>query len=420
MIDYDKASPEERKRLDIQAICKMHEQGCPPGLMRAELDRFMVSGDVEGAKRRALDILAKHSTPPVDLPLERGAFMTRSAEPGANEVGFCDIIKAQLPDYRNDAKVQKVMEIHEENVKLRPERSNRRGLIMPMGSLQTRDLATNVGTSGGYLVADNLQAGSFIDLLRNQTVTIPLGATTLSGLTGDVSIPKQTSGSTAYWVTEGEDLTESAQAFGQIRMTPHTVGAYVDLTRRMILQSSIDIESFVRQEIAKQLAVAIDLAALNGEGASGEPKGILQTSGIGTVSSGAVSLAKLVELHIDLAAENAYRGSLGYAIDPITGGKLMQEPYIDSTDSRMILNGMPVSGEAAPLLGHRALFTNQLTDRIIFGNWADLIIGFWSGLDVTVDRNTLSTSGGVRIVAFLDIDLAIRHAESFSTMEVTA
>ncbi len=81
--------------------------------------------------------------------------------------------------------------------------------------------------------------------------------------------------------------------------------------------------------------------------------------------------------------------------------------------------GIPAGGQLTKLLGHRAMISNQLSSRIIFGNWADMIIGMWSGLDINVDTATLSISGGIRIVGFFDVDVVIRHAESFSSLAVS-
>lgn len=272
-----------------------------------------------------------------------------------------------------------------------------------------RDLATNVGNAGGYLVAETLQAGSFIDLLRNTSVAMRMGARVLNGLVGDADIPKQTGGATAYWINEGGALTESQQTLGQIRLTPKTVGCFTDMTRRMMLQSSIDVENFIRSDFAAQIALAIDAAALNGSGVNGQPLGIIGTTGVGTEALGAANAptwADIVNMETAVSTDNALVGTLGYvSTATITG--FMKQTERTSGNGIYILDG-------ATLNGYPYMMSNNVPAKyILFGNWADLIIATWSGLDVTVDTTTLGTSGGTRIIAFQDIDIAIRHAESF-------
>ena len=282
--------------------------------------------------------------------------------------------------------------------------------VLSSDNFLQRDLATNVGTSGGFLVSENLQTGSFIDMLRNAAAVMRLGTRTLTGLVGDIDIPKQTGGATAYWVNEGGDLTESQQTLGQIRMSPKTVGCYTDVTRRMMLQSSIDVETFIRQDFALQMGIAIDLGALSGDAASGEPRGLLNTSGIGSVTLNAANTpdwGDIVDLETAISTDNALFGSLAYLTNATIIGKMKQTEKASSTGKFIYENG--------ELNGYKCEISNNVPAKyILFGNWADMIIGMWSGLDVTVDTNSLSTSGGTRIVCFQDIDVAIRHAESFA------
>lgn len=285
-----------------------------------------------------------------------------------------------------------------------------KGAFIPHDVLM-RDLVTNIGPSGGYVVAENLQTGSFIDMLRNSASVMKLGARTLTGLVGDADIPKQTGGATAYWVNEGGDLTESAQTLGQIRMTPKTVGCYTDVTRRMMLQSSIDVEGFIRMDFAAQMALAIDLAAISGTGASGQPRGILNTSGIGSVTLNAANTpdwGDIVDLETAIATDNALMGNLAYMTNATIAGNMKQTDKASGAAQFILANGMTN--------GYPVEVSNQVPAKyILFGNWGDMIIGMWSGLDVTVDSTTLGTSGGTRVICFQDLDIIIRHAESFAS-----
>ena len=292
---------------------------------------------------------------------------------------------------------------------------------------QTRDLVVGTPTAGGNMVSTDLLAQSFIEILRNRMVTRAAGATLLTGLVGDVAIPRQTGAGTAYWVAEGNAPTESQQTIDQLALTPHTVGAFTDYSRKLLKQSSLDVENFVRGDLAAILQIAIDYASLHGDHTAdaNQPDGIAATSGIGSVVGGATGAAPdwsdIVNLESEVAIDNADVGRLSYMTNPKVRGKLKVTPRVASTDSVMIWENGPT-----PLNGYPAWITSQVRSDIVktttglsaifFGNWADLFIGMWGGLDVLVDPYALSTSGGVRVVALQDVDVGVRHAQSFAAM----
>lgn len=289
-------------------------------------------------------------------------------------------------------------------------------LIASSRNVGQRDLKVSDNTLGGYSVATELRVDSFIELLRNRLKVRELGARVLSGLEGNLAIPKQTGGATAYWLTEGGDATESQQSMGQVALTPKTVAAYTEFTRRMLLQSSLDVENFVRDDLARVLAIAVDRAAIKGSGASGEPLGILNTSGIGSVSitTGTYTWAKLVDLETEVAIDNADLGALAYLTSSTDRGIMKKTEKASTTGIYLWSNmaGMPGVGEVN---GYPAHATNQLAaDETIFGNWEEMIIGEWGVLDLLVNPYAKDTSGGVRITAFQDVDCAVRHPESFA------
>lgn len=304
------------------------------------------------------------------------------------------------------------------------------GFFVPH-EVQRRDLTVGTATAGGHTVDTKLLAASFIDLLRNRMLVTKLGAQMLTGLTGSIAIPRQTGAATAYWVAESGAPTESAAAFDQVAMAPKTVGAFSDISRKLLLQSSLDVEAFVRGDLAKVLAIEIDRAAINGSGASNQPTGILNTSGIGDVAGGtngaAPTWAHIVDLWSDVAVANADFGSTGYLTNAKVAGKLMTTEKASGT-AQFVCPAFPDAGGMTNFGGARAGISNQVPSNltkglasgvcsaILFGNFADLIIGEWGTLDLMVDPYTGSTSGTVRVVALQDVDIAVRHAVSFSAM----
>lgn len=298
-----------------------------------------------------------------------------------------------------------------------------RGFFLPH-DVQKRDLVVGTASAGGNLVATDLLAGDFISLLRNAMVIMGMGTRMLTGLNGNIAIPRHSGAATAYWVAESGAPTESQQAFDQVTMSPKTVGAYTDISRKLLLQSSLDVEALVQQDLATVLGLAIQQAAINGTGASNQPSGLLTLitpSVAGGTDGAAPTWANIVELETDVSVANADVGTLSYLTNAKVRGKLKGTSKVSGQ------NGFVWEGGDTPLNGYRAAVTNAVPSNltkgtgtnlsaIIFGNFADLIVGMWGTLDLMVDPYSNSTSGTVRVVALQDVDVAVRHAESFATM----
>lgn len=298
------------------------------------------------------------------------------------------------------------------------------GLFVPP-EVQRRDLNVGTPTAGGNTVATNLLAGSFIELLRNAMVIDKMGAIYLPGLVGNIAIPKQTGSATAYWVIEGAAPTESQQTIGQVGMSPKTIGAYTDFTRRMFLQSSIEVEQFVMNDLAKTVGLGIQQDVFTGPNTTGRLNGLLSQitpSVVGGINGLAPTWDHIVDLETAVSVANADIGTLGYLTNAKVRGKL-KKTFVNGTGGteRVWQNG------ADPLNGYRCAVTNAMPSNltkgtgtnlsaIAYGNFADLVIGLWSGLDLMVDPYAGSTAGTVRVIALQDVDMALRNTESFATM----
>ena len=276
-------------------------------------------------------------------------------------------------------------------------------------NLQKRDLNTSDDSA---MVAEAYRGGDFIDVLRNASSIMQAGATMLSGLKGDVKIPKKTAASTAGWIsTEGGAASESEPTFGQVTMSPKTLGAYTDITRLMMMQSSLDIEALIRNDLATGIALAIDNGGLQGSGASGQPTGVKNTSGINAPTAFAAAnptFAEAVAMETAVAEDNALMGNLAYILPAGMYGALKTTVKDSGSGQFVVEPGNTING-------YRAIVSNQVTaGDLYFGNFADLLVGMYGGLDITVDPYTASTSGTVRIVALQTCDVAVRHAVSFA------
>lgn len=266
-------------------------------------------------------------------------------------------------------------------------------------------------TTGQNLVDTTYMAGSFIEMLRNRTTFMRL-ATVMGGLVGNVEIPKQTGGATAYWVGEGEDATEGTPVIGQLDLSPNTVAAYTDITRRLLMQSTPDAEGIVRRDLANAIAQAIDKAGFYGTGLNNQPLGIANHSGINAVDFAAVqpTYAELVEMESQIAADNADVNQMAYVMNTVgRGAAKTTQKFTGGGDTGVIWE------PGGTLNGYRTEITNQVaTGDVFFGNFADVIVGMWGGLDMTVDPYSLSKSGGLRIVVFQDVDVVLRRVESMA------
>jgi HK97 family phage major capsid protein len=285
------------------------------------------------------------------------------------------------------------------------------GFFLPMDVMK-RDLTVGTATAGGNLVATDLRPQNFIDLLRARSVVSGLGATMLPGLVGNVAIPKQSGASTAYWLTnEATAITESNQTFGQLALSPKTLGAYTELSRLLMLQSTPAAEMLVMDDLAKVLALAIDLAALEGPGTGGAPTGISATAGIGSVSGTTLGYAGIVEFQTDVASSNALSASSAYVTTPAVAGLLMQRQRFSSTDTPL-WTGSVLEGQVG---GHRATTTTQVTAAsMTFGDFSQVVIGEWGMLEIALNPYANFSAAITGIRAIQTVDVGIRQAAAFS------
>ena len=285
------------------------------------------------------------------------------------------------------------------------------GIMLPADVLRNWKRDMNALTDDTALVTEDFRGGDFIDALRNQSSVMAAGARMLGGLSGDVKIPRKSAASTAAFVDgEGTAVAESEMTVGQVSLTPKTLGAFTDVTRQLLMQSSLDIESLIRDDLAKSIAIAIDKAGLEGSGANGNPTGILNTANVGTVTAFATAnptFAEAVSLETAVAGANALNGNLSYILPAAMNGGLKTTP-VDAGSGVFVSQGGQING-------YNAIVSAQATaGNLYFGNFDDLLIGMFGGLDIVVDPYTASTTGTVRVVAMQSVDVAVRHAASFA------
>lgn len=315
---------------------------------------------------------------------------------------------------------------------LGPDMPRRGGVYVPLqlGDVRMetskRTLASNIVTKGTEFVYE--QPNELIELLRNRTVVLNMGARFLSGLSAPIAFPKQTGAMAASWVGEnpGSNVGASDIVLGLALLAPKALQATGAYSRQLLATSTIDVEMMVRDELSIVHSIAVDFAALHGLGAAGEPTGIYKAIGASTQAfGGAASYQMMVNLLKKVAGLNADLGTLGFITHTTVAGNLMvQLTFGNVAASTPVWNG---TIRDAVVAGYRAAATNQVSSTmtgvertggtelgVIFGNWADLIIGSFGALELIVDPYALKKQGIIEVTSFQMADILCRHGESFA------
>jgi HK97 family phage major capsid protein len=271
----------------------------------------------------------------------------------------------------------------------------------------------------------------YIDRLREAMVIRRLGARVLSGLVGNVGIPKTQTSATSHWVAENAAIAPSDIELDMVMMTPKHCGCLTEVSRNMVMQSSPDIEQLLRDDFAQLLASALDTAAIKGGGAN-EPYGILASTGIGDVPVGAaggpLTWANVIALISAVDTANALDGSLGFLTNSkVTGKAATILKTTADTSSNFILENPGARTLAGFPLGVTNLVPSNLVkggsgavcSALIFGNFSDMLIGYWSAFDLLVNpySETAYTKGNVLVRGMLTADITLRHVESFAAIK---
>jgi HK97 family phage major capsid protein len=277
--------------------------------------------------------------------------------------------------------------------------------------LMKRDLTVASAGAGGYLV--ETQNVGFIELLRNKSVLFNMGARRLSGLQGNVSIPKQSATGSATWLAnEAATISEVNQTFVQVAMSPKNVGGYTEISRQLLLQSNPAAEGIVVADLASVVALDIDLKGLNGSGASGQPTGILNTAGIGSVTGTSLDYADVIEFQTDVFGGNALTGQSGYVTTGAVAGLLKQRVKFTSTASPLWEGQLAM----AMMDGYRAMASNQMPSAtMLFGDFdLGVVVGEWGVLEIETNPYANFQAGIVGVRAIASIDIAVRYPTAFS------
>jgi HK97 family phage major capsid protein len=300
------------------------------------------------------------------------------------------------------------------------------GILVPLEVMEQRVLTTALpaGGPGSNLIQTDLDGAQFIDRLRAAMKVQGLGATVLNGLVGNLDIPRLKGSASTGWVAENSALTASDHQFGKVTLTPKHVGAMTELSRNMLQQTSLDVEQLVRADFAAILAEAVDRAAIYGTGSGNDPTGILNVVGIGSVSLGTNGAALGIDNTADLI------GAVHNADVAETSRGFLTTPKVRTAAMKLKDSQNRPYGVPAVFQGERVEFSNCVPSNLtkgtgtglsaaIYGNWSDLLIGYWSAFDLLVNpyEATAYSKGNVSIRAMLTCDVATRYPASFAAIK---
>ena len=356
-------------------------------------------------------------------------------------------IRAALTGDWSSKEAGYVRELSQEVERSGIKKTTERSFLVPYTALTKRaTYVTSGATTGGNLVATQLMEDDFIEALRNSSVMMSLGCKALPGLVGDVAIPRRSGVAATYYLSnETTAITQAESTFDQVTMTPKNLAALSKYSRQTLLQATPGIEELIRTDLTDGLNTAVDLGILNGSGSSGQPTGILNTSGIGSVAigtnGGAITIETLVDLEEQVLIDN---GNVSDSMAYVTNAKVLAElkklraggsasgdgSFLFNTDISGIgrgptpgaVNGYPlaVTNQAPSNLTKGS--SSSVCSAVLIGDFSQCTVGFYgAGLEITVGEDADDFSKALTSVrGIISYDVAVRHAESFAAcLDVT-
>jgi len=426
------AAKAERARIaGITALTEKHGM--------ADLGRQLIEGGRSLDEARAA-VLDKLGIKPVETvaPVEMAAQERASYSITAG-------IRAMLTGDWSSREAGLVRDLSREVEKSGVAKTTERSFFVPFSALsgQRATYVTSGATTGGNLVQTDLLDQDFIEFLRNNGVMLQLGVRTMPGLVGNVAIPRRSGvASTYYLSTQTTAITQSESTFDQVTMSPKNLAALSKYSRQTLLQGTPGIEELVRRDLTDGINLAIDLGILNGSGSAGQPTGIMQTAGIGSVAMGtngaAITMEKVVDLEAAVMNVNGAvnPGSVAYlsnykvlaALKKLrAGGSTTTDgPFLFNTDGATIGRGPT----PANLNGYPLAATNQVPSNLVkgtsgavcsallMGDFSQAIVGFWgNGLEITVGEDSDDFSKALTSVrGIVTYDVAVRDPKSFAAI----
>jgi HK97 family phage major capsid protein len=279
-----------------------------------------------------------------------------------------------------------------------------------------RDLVAGTATDGAELVSTETRGGDFIDALRPNMVTLQAGVRVLNGLTGDVSIPRKSSTSEATFKAEVATHVITEPQFESVTFTPRHLGTFTDVSKQLLAQGSPDVDSLIRDDLQKAVAVGLDKAIIQGAGSgSNAPQGVIGATGVEDIAiadndGGEPTTAELHAFLKQLDDNNALSGNCTWITTPQIAAKAKQTLLTSA------VSGYQWDMSNNTMLGYPAYSTANIPDeRTIFGDFSEYILGIWDGgIEITYDPYSGAKTRTVTFVLNVMCDGNVRQPLAFA------
>lgn len=337
-------------------------------------------------------------------------------------------VRSTLPPDKGGIPLEGIeKEMHEEAVKeSRGTGEAIKGVGIPQMLIGKRDNSITMPTQpedGGVLVQKDVRP--ILDFLRAKSVLRDLGAQFLTGLVGNISMPEMTAGAVSTWKGEVETLDKSNQKFAEREFSPNRLGTFAIRSKQFLIQTAPAIEDMLRTDLENSVVQKLELTAINGIGTGSIPQGILQNPNVNQLAlganGGAFTRGTMIALMAAVMNSNIPLTNPGFLLNVNTMAALMNTK-LDAGSGLFLMNSVDNLG------GYKSAVTTNVPGDIskgtgtnlsaaIFGNWNDLLIGQWGGLDITTDPYTLATEGQVRIIIQSFYDIMVQRAKAFAVVK---
>lgn len=266
-----------------------------------------------------------------------------------------------------------------------------------------------VSTSGSHTVANELQ--TILDPLRQSLVMAQAGATVMTGCIGDVTVPAY-SGSEAHWADEGAEATDSAGTFSSKTYKPRRLTAYLAVDEKFLLQDSVEAEGMLMRDLVACIATKLESSIL-GTGTKGLFNGVV-------ANKGKASYDRFVDIEADIDTANALMGNLAYITTPKGKAILRKTPVVSSGYQGFLTDGKTLNEYKLLATTGCASDLNSGEQGIVFGNWLDMVIAQWGGINLIADNLTLAHKGLIRFIINSYWDFGFRRDESYKVSSIKA
>jgi HK97 family phage major capsid protein/HK97 family phage prohead protease len=281
-----------------------------------------------------------------------------------------------------------------------------------------RSMVAGTGASGGYLVESKLYPDQFIDPLAPQSVLMQLNYTSMDNLIGDVTLPGASNDPAVgnYDLNDQDTITPTDPTLTEVSLTPTSIAGLTTLSHKFIRQASRDAEMMVRNMLGRSVGKRLDHQAIQGDGVGANLTGIINVTGIGSVTyanGGSPTWANVVGLESALTVDDVEMRNVAYLVHPTDAGTLKTTEVASGTGIFIMRDGKAND--------YPVVVSSQVPQgTYVIGAWSELIIGTWGILSLEIDPYTGFRKGNVDVRAILDCAAAVRNPESFATLTEAA